>query len=83
MRSNITKGNMKNYQDSVLLAYSVSEVAKITGISSQKVDDLIKNGDLAHFRAGTRVLVSYEVLLRFIKQQTQRPAIQNSWVGEP
>ena len=83
MRLTVAKSNMERNQDFARLAYSVSEVAKVIGISPQRVDDFIKNGDLAHFRAGTRVLVSYEMLLRFIKQRTRSPVMQNSREGEP
>jgi excisionase family DNA binding protein len=80
MRQNITKNNMKKYQDYAWLAYSIPEAAQALGVSLQRVGDLIQNGDLAHVRVGTRVLVSYEMLLRFIDQRVCRPPIQNSWV---
>jgi len=82
MRQNIIKSNMKKYQDCVRLAYNVVEVSEAIGVSVQKVDDFIRNGDLAYFRVGTQILVSYEALLRFIKQRTQRP-IQISWMVDP
>jgi len=82
MRPNNSKGNIKN-QDFARLAFSVPEVAEAIGFSLQKVEDLIKNGDLAHFRVGTRVLVSSESLQRLNEQRAYRPVIQNSWEGEP
>ena len=83
MRLNITKNNRIKNQDFVRLAYSISEVSEAIGISPRRVDDFIKNGDLAHFQVGTQILVSYEQLLRFIKQRTRIPMIQNSCDGKP
>lgn len=65
MRFNVRNNNY------AFMAYSVSEIARAIGISTQRVNDFIKSGDLAHFRVGTRVLVSYEALVRFIKQRTR------------
>ena len=78
MRLNISKGNTNRNQDFVRLSYSVLEVAEVIGVSPQRVDDFIKNGDLAHFQVGAQALVSYEMLLRFIRQRTRIPVIQNS-----
>jgi excisionase family DNA binding protein len=63
---------MKKEQSIDRLSYSVSEAAQAIGVSSRTVHDFIKNGTIAHFRMGTRVLIPADVLLAFIAQRTQK-----------
>ena len=54
------------------LSYSVKEVAATLGVSSRTVHNIIKRGELCHFRVGTRVLIAADALQEFIEEQTKR-----------
>ena len=54
------------------LSYSVQEAAAAIGVSSRTLHDYIKNGSIAHFRMGTRVLIPADKLKAFIEQRTQK-----------
>lgn len=60
------------------LAYSVREVAATIGVSSRTLHDYIKNGDIAHFRIGTRVLIPVEALREFVASRVQAEGLQQS-----
>ena len=77
-----TNNNVRRYQDYVLLYYSVQDVAKALGVPVQKVHDLIQNGSIPYFRVGTRVLVPYKALVRFIRR-TQRHVMPSLRESEP
>ena len=62
---------MKKNQTIDRLSYSVSEAAQAIGVSSRTVHDFIKNGTIAHFRMGTRVLIPADELRAFISRRTQ------------
>jgi len=54
------------------LAFSVQEAAMALGISSRTLRDYIKDGSIAHFRMGTRVLIPSNELQEFIERKTQK-----------
>ena len=58
-------------QNVIRLAYSVQEAAAAIGVSSRTVHDFVKDGSIAHFRMGTRVLIPADALRQFIEQRTQ------------
>jgi excisionase family DNA binding protein len=53
------------------VAYSVVEVAGFIGVSQRTVWQLVKDGELPHFRIGTRCLIPKTALERFIASRTQ------------
>jgi len=53
------------------LSYSVQEAASALGVSSRTVHEFVKDGNLAHFRMGTRVLIPADALRQFIESRTQ------------
>ena len=53
-------------------AYGVREGATAIGVSSRTLHDYIRDGSIAHFRMGTRVLIPADELKAFIEQRTQR-----------
>ena len=53
------------------MSYSVLEVAKTLGVSSRTVHNLIKRGELSHFRVGQRVLIPADALRQFIAERTK------------
>ena len=59
---------MKNQIEHI--SFSVLEVAKTPGVSSRTVHNLIKRGELCHFRVGTRVLIAADALQEFIEERT-------------
>ena len=52
------------------LAYSVLEASAAIGVSSRTLHDFIKDGSIAHFRMGTRVLIPADELKAFIERRT-------------
>ena len=54
------------------LAFSVAETARALGVSSRTIHDHVKNGSIAHFRMGTRVLIPSDELKAFIERRTQK-----------
>ena len=54
------------------LAYIISDVAKTLGVSSRTVHNIIKRGELSHFRVGVRVLISADALRQFIAERTSK-----------
>ena len=52
------------------LSYSILEVAKTLGVSSRTVHNIIKRGELSHFRVGVRVLIPADALRQFISERT-------------
>lgn len=50
------------------LAFFVNEVAKLTGLSNQKVRRMVKAGELKSIRAGKRVLVPRPALEDFLRE---------------
>ena len=54
------------------LSYSILEVAKTLGVSSRTVHNIIKRGELSHFRVGQRVLIPADILRQFIAERTSR-----------
>lgn len=54
------------------VAYSVQEAAMALGISSRTLRDYIKDGRIAHFRMGTRVLIPAGELKNFIERRIQK-----------
>ena len=61
---------MNKNQDIARLSYSVSETASALGISSRTLHDYVKDGSIAHFRMGTRVLIPADALRAFIARRT-------------
>ena len=61
----------KNQQEVERLSYSVQEAAAAIGVSSRTLHDFIKNGSIAHFRMGTRVLIPADALRKFIERRTK------------
>ena len=53
------------------LSYSVQEAASALGVSSRTIHEFVKDGNLAHFRMGTRVLIPSDALRQFIESRTQ------------
>ena len=53
------------------LSYSVQEAASALGVSSRTVHEFVKDGNIAHFRMGTRVLIPADALRQFIESRTQ------------
>jgi len=52
------------------LSFSVLETAKTLGVSSRTVHNLIKQGEIPHFRMGVRVLIPADKLREFIAKRT-------------
>ena len=63
---------MKKNQSVERLSYSVQEAASALGVSSRTIHEFVKNGNLAHFRMGTRVLIPADALRQFIESRTQK-----------
>jgi len=64
--------NMKRESANIeRLSFSVQEAAASIGVSSRTVHDLIRRGDLAHYRVGQRVLIPATALRQFIESRTQ------------
>ena len=64
---------MDNESNVERVAYSVREAAASIGVSSRMLHDYIKDGSIAHFRMGTRVLIPAAELKAFIERRTQKP----------
>ena len=62
----------KQNRDIEKLAFSIAETARALGVSSRTVHDYVRNGSIAHFRMGTRVLIPSDELKAFIAERTQR-----------
>jgi excisionase family DNA binding protein len=62
---------MKNQNSIDRLSFSVLETAKTLGVSSRTVHNLVKQGDIPHFRVGQRVLIPADALREFIAQRTK------------
>jgi len=63
---------MKDNQNVERVSYSVREAAMALGISSRTLHAYIKNGTIAHFRMGTRVLIPTDELKAFVERKTQK-----------
>ena len=61
----------KKNQNIERLSFSVQEAAAAIGVSSRTVHDFVKDGTIAHFRMGTRVLIPADALRVFIESRTQ------------
>jgi excisionase family DNA binding protein len=48
------------------LAYSTADAAMALSVSRSVVCELVRTGELAHFRIGRRVLISRDELIRFM-----------------
>ena len=64
---------MEKKQERIIerMAYSVQEGAAAIGVSSRTLHDYIKDGSIAHFRMGTRVLIPADELKAFIERRTR------------
>lgn len=60
----------KNY-DELPLMLSVSQVAKVLGISRTSTYDLVKEKDFPSITIGSRIVVPKEELILWIKNQVQ------------
>jgi len=54
------------------VSYSIREAAASIGVSSRMLHDYIKDGSIAHFRMGTRILIPADELKAFIERRTQK-----------
>ena len=57
---------------------SKQQAARFLGISALKLDNLRRDGEVAHIKIGTRVLFSTEDLQGFIERNRHEPTIKDT-----
>jgi excisionase family DNA binding protein len=68
--------NEASSTESTKLMYSKLEAAELLSLSVRTIENLIGNRELTVRRVGKRVLISYESLLRFIRQDHRTGKVQ-------